>query len=102
MCTLSQTTKFLQRLCEAVLFKIDPFSKPRKIYFRNGSIPFDGIPFNIVGVKVFDCKHGPDRKEASKSKLAKAKQTVTILETGGQQMVGAGNLICLLVTGAQK
>ena len=70
---LSNDELFAATLSSPVLIKIDPFSKPRKIYFRNTSIPFDGVPFNIVGLKVFDCKHGPDRKEASKSKLAKTK-----------------------------
>lgn len=56
---------------------IDPFSKPRKVYFKDINISFDGTPFHIIGTKAFDCKHGPDRKKAFKSKLENAKNRVS-------------------------
>ena len=56
---------------------IDPFSKPRKVYFKDTSISFDGTPFYIIGTKAFDCKHGPDRKKVFKSKLENAKNKVS-------------------------
>ncbi|CAB4017796.1 Hypothetical predicted protein [Paramuricea clavata] len=51
----------------------DPFAKSRKVYFKDDNIPFDGSPFFIIATKVFDCRHGPDRKKASKKKLAQEK-----------------------------
>ena len=58
---------------------IDPFSKPRKVYFKDTSISFDGTPFYIIGTKAFDCKHGPDRKKVFKSKLQNAKKRSVIV-----------------------
>lgn len=51
----------------------DPFAKSRKVYFKDDKIPFDGVPFSIIGTKVFDCQHGPDRKKAFKARLANDK-----------------------------
>ena len=47
---------------------IDPFGKPRKIFFKGERVPFDGVPFMIIGSKIFDCQHGPDRKKNEKAK----------------------------------
>ena len=33
-------------------------------------LSFDGIPFQIVGVKVLECQNGPDRNKALKRKEA--------------------------------
>ena len=33
-------------------------------------LSFDGIPFQIVGVKVLECQNGPDRNKALKRKGA--------------------------------
>ena len=41
----------------------DPFSKPRKIFFKGNRIPFD----------IFDCQHGPDRKKTEKVKFCTQK-----------------------------
>lgn len=51
----------------------DPFAKPRKVYFKDDKIPFDGVPFSIIGSKVFDCQHRPDRKKAFKARQANEK-----------------------------
>ena len=37
------------------------------------SLRFDGIPFQIVGVKILECQNGPDRNKALKRKEAKKK-----------------------------
>ena len=34
----------------------DPFAKSRKVYFKDEKIAFDGVPFSIIGSKVFDCQ----------------------------------------------
>jgi len=36
-------------------------------------IPYSGIPFQIVGKKVLECQHGPDRNKALKKKYAQRK-----------------------------
>ena len=51
----------------------DPFAKSRKVYFKDEKIAFDGVPFSIIGSKVFDCQHGPDRKKAFKARQANEK-----------------------------
>jgi hypothetical protein len=63
----------LQKLHDFYSNIIDPFAKSRKVYFKDDNIPFDGSPFFIIATKVFDCRHGPDRKKASKKKLAQEK-----------------------------
>ena len=52
---------------------IDPFGKPRKIFFKGERVPFDGVPFMIIGSKIFDCQHGPDRKKNEKNKSSTQK-----------------------------
>ena len=52
---------------------IDPFGKSRKIFFKGERVPFDGVPFMIIGSKIFDCQHGPDRKKNEKDKSSKQK-----------------------------
>ena len=37
------------------------------------SLRFDGIPFQIVGVKILEYQNGPDRNKALKRKAAKKK-----------------------------
>ena len=37
------------------------------------SLRFDGIPFQIVGVKILECQNGQDRNKALKRKEAKNK-----------------------------
>ena len=37
------------------------------------TLRFDGIPFQIVGVKILECQNGPDRNKALKRKEAKKK-----------------------------
>ena len=54
-------------------FLTDPFSKPRKIFFKGNRIPFDRVPFMIIGTKIFDCQHGPDRKKTEKVKFCTQK-----------------------------
>ena len=57
-----------------ILFYLtDPFSKPRKIFFKGDRLPFDGIPFMIIGTKIFDCQHGPDRNKNEKAKFSTQK-----------------------------
>lgn len=51
----------------------DPFAKSRKVYFKDDKIPFDGVPFNIIGTKVFHCQHGPDRKKSFNARLTNEK-----------------------------
>jgi len=33
-------------------------------------ISFDGVPFQIVGVKILDCQNGPDKNKAKKENEA--------------------------------
>ncbi|XP_065640911.1 uncharacterized protein LOC124805858 isoform X2 [Hydra vulgaris] len=40
--------------------------KHHKIRWEDDSVPFNGVPFVIVGSKVFDCMHGRDRKVSFK------------------------------------
>ena len=54
-------------------FLTDPFSKPRKIFFKGERVPFDGVPFMIIGSKIYDCQHGPDRKKNEKAKFSTQK-----------------------------
>ena len=48
------------------------------------TLRFDGIPFQIVGVKILECQNGPDRNKALKRKEAKKKMqedvTTSIIE----------------------
>jgi len=53
---------------------IDPFGKPRKIFFKGERLPFDGVPYMIIGSKIFDCQHGPDRKKNEKAKSSTQKE----------------------------
>lgn len=70
---LKTTSKLSCFKAEKTFGQGDPFAKSRKVYFKDDNIPFDGSPFFIIATKVFDCRHGPDRKKASKKKLAQEK-----------------------------
>lgn len=43
---------------------------------KGSRLKFDGVPFMILGTKIFDCLHGTDRKVAAKRKYT---QTVQVL-----------------------
>ncbi|XP_065683959.1 uncharacterized protein LOC100197960 isoform X3 [Hydra vulgaris] len=45
---------------------IEASVKHHKIRWEDDSVPFNGVPFVIVGSKVFDCMHGRDRKVSFK------------------------------------
>jgi len=72
---LDTTTKFSCYKADKMFGSGDPFAKSRKVYFKDNTmkIPFDGVPFSIIGTKVFDCQHGPDRKKSAKARLAECK-----------------------------
>ena len=36
----------------------------------NGIIPFDGIPFYVLGTQILECQHGTDRNMYQKRKHA--------------------------------
>jgi len=52
---------------------IDPFGKPRKIFFKGERLPFDGVPYMIIASKIFDCQRGPDRKKNEKARSSTQK-----------------------------
>ena len=66
------------RLCLILLTYVvaDPFTKTRKIYFKCDKVPFDGVPHMIIGSKIYDCQHGPDRKKNEKAKISCQKVTI--------------------------
>ncbi|CAH3046602.1 unnamed protein product [Porites lobata] len=70
---LETTTKFSCFKSDKMFGAGDPFAKQRKVYFKNGKIPFDGVPFSIIGTRVFDCQHGPDRKKSFKARHSEEK-----------------------------
>ena len=46
------------------------FQDPKSSKGRDG-IPFDGVPFIIIGRKQYDCQHGVDRHAGEKKKRLK-------------------------------
>ncbi|CAH3024912.1 unnamed protein product [Porites evermanni] len=70
---LETTTKFSCFKSDKMFGAGDPFAKQRKVYFKDDKIPFDGVPFSIIGTKVFDCQHGPDRKKSFKARHSEEK-----------------------------
>jgi len=54
-------------------FCTDPFGKSRKIFFKSDRLHYDGVPFMIIGSKIFDCQHGPDRKKNENTKFVTQK-----------------------------
>ncbi|CAH3189586.1 unnamed protein product [Porites lobata] len=67
------TTKFSCFKSDKMFGARDPFAKQRKVYFKDDKITFDGVPFSIIGTKVFDCQHGPDRKKSLKARHSEEK-----------------------------
>jgi len=59
---------------------IDVYKKKHKVYWEQTGIPFDGVPFVILGSKVLDCSYGRDRQIASK-----IKRKERLLEINGDQ-----------------
>ncbi|CAH3181744.1 unnamed protein product [Porites lobata] len=70
---LETTTKFSCFKSDKMFGAGDPFAKQRKVYLKDDNIPFDGVPFSIIGTKVFDCQHGPDRKKSFKARHSEEK-----------------------------
>ena len=70
--TLSVDSNKLNHL---VLPLTDPFIKTRKIYFNTDKVVFDGVPFMVIGSRIYDCQHGPDRKKSEKKKISQQKVT---------------------------
>ena len=48
---------------------LDPLSNAHKIWWCDKTLKYDGIPYIILGTKVFDCAQGKDRKEEIKRKM---------------------------------
>jgi hypothetical protein len=44
-------------------------------------LEFDGIPFEITGMKILDCQNGPDKNKAKKKKEALRKTEKTVSNT---------------------
>ncbi|XP_067042489.1 calcium-responsive transcription factor-like [Acropora muricata] len=80
---LETTTKFSCYKSDKLFGSGDPFSKPRKIFFKDDRVPFDGIPFMTIGSKILDCQHGPDRKKNAKDKLSRQKEGIIHLKERG-------------------
>ena len=64
---------------------LDIGKAPHRIHWEakvgpHGSIPFDGVPFYVVGTHIMECQHGIDRNLYQKRKHA-SQQEVCILLT---------------------
>ena len=46
----------------------DPLASSHKVMWEDQSIQFDGMPYFVLGQKIFDCQNGKDRKETWKQK----------------------------------
>ena len=58
-----------------LLFCLDLDNKPKKVYWDEISLDFNvkekvepGVPFILMGKKIFDCHHGKDRSVAMKKR----------------------------------
>lgn len=71
--SLQMTIEIITKTLISCFHGTDPFAKQRKVFFKGDKIPFDGVPFSIIGTKVFDCQHGPDRKKSFKARHAEDK-----------------------------
>ena len=56
-----------------VLYFDRSIQKAKKNLFKGNRLPFDGVPFMIIGSKIFDCQHGPNRKKNEKAKSSTQK-----------------------------
>jgi hypothetical protein len=52
----------------------DPLASSHKIWWADNSMKFDGVPYMILGTKIFDCAQGKDRKEKMKKKMKLMRQ----------------------------
>ena len=50
------------------VFQSDPLASSHKVMWEDQTIQFDGMPYFVLGQKIFDCRNGKDRKEAWKQK----------------------------------
>ena len=41
---------------------------------KGQKLEFDGIPFFLLGTKVYDCQHGQDRNTSLKAKLQQSRK----------------------------
>ncbi|CAH3013702.1 unnamed protein product [Porites evermanni] len=56
------------------VFQSDPLASSHKVMWEDQTIQFDGMPYFVLGQKIFDCRNGKDRKEACrKQKVSKSK-----------------------------
>jgi hypothetical protein len=42
----------------------------KKLSWESKSIPFNGVPFQVVGTKTYECHQGKDRQTKAKEKYA--------------------------------
>ena len=47
---------------------LDLTSANHKVWWEDGQLPFDHIPFVQVNHRVYDCRHGVDRHSSQKKK----------------------------------
>ncbi len=61
---------------------VDLAAKPHRISWEANlgqvEMPFDGIPFYVVGFQVLECQHGKDRNLYQKQKHASKYEVKTI------------------------
>ena len=50
------------------VFQSDPLASSHKVMWEDQTIQFDGMPYFVLGQKIFDCRNGKDRKEAWRQK----------------------------------
>nr|XP_047132524.1 uncharacterized protein LOC124811229 [Hydra vulgaris] len=63
---LEYTVRFSTSFSTKDFGNTDLKKKPHKIYWSTDSIEFSGIPFMMIGTKIFDCHHGYDRNLSRK------------------------------------
>ncbi|XP_052097298.1 uncharacterized protein LOC127732258 [Mytilus californianus] len=70
---LETTSKYILYYREAGFNQKDLDNLDKKKIWWDNHIPFDGIPYCILGSEVLDCHHGPDRHVNDKKKLVAKK-----------------------------
>ncbi|XP_063427604.1 uncharacterized protein LOC134711096 [Mytilus trossulus] len=70
---LETTSKYILYYREAGFNQKDLDNLDKKKIWWDNHIPFDGIPYCLLGSEVWDCHHGPDRHVNDKKKLVAKK-----------------------------
>ena len=55
---------------------LDPSATTHKVMWEDQRLKFDGIPYFVLGQKIFECRNGEDKKKAWKQKRQEKKLQV--------------------------